>query len=123
MESQLRSSGAFDDGAPIKKKGQEKVYFHRELLAFSEEERCVELLTITGPQGKSEDLEERIPGLFPDVPDKMTSRYSSTRPHKFNKPTIFFSCRVHCGEVPGQHVMNGILKFLVEPRNVQAQEL
>lgn len=39
---------------------------HRELLTYSLEDRHVELITLTGQNDKREELEETLPGLFPD---------------------------------------------------------
>lgn len=38
------------------------------------------------------------------------------KPHGFtaNKPGIVISARVHPGELPGSHVMTGIIKTLIE---------
>lgn len=44
----------------------DKIYFHRELLVYSLEERHVELITISGHNGKKEEREEFLPGLFPE---------------------------------------------------------
>jgi hypothetical protein len=45
----------------------DEVYMHRELLGYSKEMRYVELITITGKNGKQEEREDVIdgPGLFP----------------------------------------------------------
>lgn len=46
----------------------DKIYIHRELLGYSLEERNVELITITGVNGVSEnEKEEKIDKLFPDI--------------------------------------------------------
>jgi hypothetical protein len=50
----------------ISEKYSEEIYFHRELLSYSLEERSVELITISGHNGKLEDREDSIKGLFPD---------------------------------------------------------
>ncbi len=39
------------------------------------------------------------------------------------KPTIFLTARVHPGEVPASHLMNGMLDFLSDENNVEAQTL
>jgi len=44
----------------------DKVYIHRELLTYSMEQRNVELITITGHNDRLEELEEGLPGLFPE---------------------------------------------------------
>ena len=84
-------------------KDHPKIYFHRELLTRSIEGRRIDLLTITMRKSGSE-LEESIPGLFPE---------DNLRPIKFNKPTIFVTARVHPGETQGSYMMNGVLKFLL----------
>ena len=54
-------------GEKIKKNLSEYVYFHRELLTYSLEDRNVELITITGKNGVLEnEREETIPELFPE---------------------------------------------------------
>jgi len=45
---------------------KEEVYFHRELLTYSLEERNVELITITGHNEIKDEREENLPGLFPE---------------------------------------------------------
>ena len=35
------------------------------------------------------------------------------RPNKFNKPYIFFTCRVHPGETSSSFVLEGILEYLL----------
>ena len=81
------------------------MYFHREVLYYSREGRPLELLTFTGKSMMRSEREELIDGLFPE---------STKRPFKFNKPTIFISCRVHPGETPASYVLDGIWNILVE---------
>ena len=40
-----------------------------------------------------------------------------TRPYVFNKSYIFMSARVHPGEVPSSHTLNGVIKFLFDEHN------
>lgn len=47
----------------------DQIYFHRELLGYSLEERQVELITITGHNSKLDEREDTIAGLFPDIKD------------------------------------------------------
>ena len=39
--------------------------------------------------------------------------FSPKRAMKFDKPTVFFSARVHPGEVQSSHVLNGFVEFLL----------
>jgi cytosolic carboxypeptidase protein 5 len=55
----------------------------------------------------TEQREELMEGLFPEA-----NGDESTRPFKFDKPTIFISARVHPGETPASFVMEGIWNFL-----------
>lgn len=64
----------------------------------------MDILTITGHSNKLEQREDYIDNLFPNKKIK--------RPFKFNKPTVFLSARVHPGEVPSSHVLNGIINFI-----------
>jgi hypothetical protein len=95
----------------------EEVYFHRELLGYSKEKRYVELITITGSNEDTKRKEDTIEGhgLFPEIKPGTPEAeiFSSKRCHKFEKPTIFLSARVHPGEVQSSHVLNGILDFLL----------
>ena len=86
------------------------IYFHRETLIKSPEDRNIDLVTITSHEGK---LNEREPyfkeSLFPN-------RKNEKRAFKFreNKPVILLTARVHPGETPASHAMNGIIKFLLD---------
>lgn len=49
---------------------------------------------------------------------------AKTRPFKFeDKPVIFLSSRVHCGEAPASHVLQGIIDFLSNSESTQAKIL
>ena len=95
----------------------EEIYFHRELLGYSKELRYMELITITGSNNKTEEKEDKIEGvgLFPEIVEgsEQEKIFSKERCFKFNKPTIFFSARVHPGEVQASHVLNGIVDYLL----------
>lgn len=92
------------------------IYYYRELLINSYEQRRVDLLTISSFEGIDEEREERIRNLFPD--------YSIQRCHKFkNKKIIFISSRVHPGETPASFVLNGFLNFLLDRKNQTAAAL
>ena len=53
-------------------KDDSEIYFNRELLAYSKENRRIELLTITSHSKKLEQREQTLPHLFPGATD--TSR-------------------------------------------------
>lgn len=97
--------------------GMEDVYLHRELLGYSKEKRYVELITITGKNECTQQREDRIegPGLFPKIAkgSPESEIFSKLRCYKFDKPTVFFSARVHPGEVQSSHVLNGIVDCLM----------
>ena len=74
----------------------------------------MELLTISSQDQITEER-EGIPtdgkGLFPAAEIDIRSR-----PLRFKKekPVIFMTSRVHPGETPGSHVLNGFLELLTE---------
>jgi hypothetical protein len=47
-------------------KGDNEIYFHRELLVHSSELRRVELLTISSHSNKTLQQEKSLPDLFPE---------------------------------------------------------
>jgi len=86
------------------------IYFHREILTKSPEERNIDLVTITSQEGKLNERESYIKeSLFPN-------KKNEKRAYKFreNKPVILLTARVHPGETPASHAMNGIIKFLLD---------
>ena len=69
----------------------------------------MEMLTVTKDCKRKEEREALIDGLFPEANSDPESR-----PHRFDKKTIFISCRVHPGESPASYVLEGIMKFLLK---------
>lgn len=78
----------------------------------------MEMITFTGKEAITQERENLIDGLFPDAEGDKT-----TRPFKFDKPTIFLSSRVHPGETPASFVLNGIFNFLTDEKNIQSKVL
>lgn len=62
--------------------------------------------------------------MFPEFqyPEVESLIFSRERAHRFDKPVVFLSARVHPGEVQSSHVLNGIVDFLMA-RTKQAQIL
>lgn len=94
------------------------LYINRVPLIHSPEGRVCELLTISSFDHITSSLEAKPPNLFPsDLPRAFT--FSQ------DKPIVFISSRVHPGETPGSHMLNGFLRFIVSPdsRAVQLRKL
>ena len=85
----------------------------RELLCHSIDGRNLELLTFASFRHLSYERENLLEKLFPKTYSK------ADRPLQSKKPTIFISARVHPGEVPSSHVMNGILNLLSKEDDYQ----
>ena len=93
-----------------------KIYFHNEVLIQSKEKRNVNLITITSKDNIIKNqIEQNLIGLFPNK-----NRCNKTL---HDKPIIFISARVHPGETPGSHMMNGILKLLTDENNNKSELL
>lgn len=105
------------------------IYFNRELIACSIEQRRIDLLTITAAGGHSEQQEEVMPGLFPahgigDAACPGQALGAAGRPLTFpGREVIIVSARVHPGEVPAQHTMRGILDLLLDPHDPRSRAL
>ncbi|KAK7070690.1 Cytosolic carboxypeptidase-like protein 5 [Halocaridina rubra] len=94
------------------------LYYHRELLVHSLDHWRVDLITISSHKGRSEEREDRLPGLFPQK--------DHPRPFRFpSKKVVFVSARVHPGETSSSFVLNGFLNFILsnDPRAVKLRDL
>ena len=93
------------------------IYFHRELVIMSLENRRVDLITISGMNNIIKTKEPTLTNLFPD-------QDGSKRPRKFsNKKTVFLSARVHPGETCSSYVINGFIRFLLNGSDARAAAL
>ncbi len=90
------------------------IYFEREVLALSHEQRQVDLITISSFDKIKTEREALIEGLFP-----CHHGDPELRPYKFDKPTIFLTSRVHPGETPSSFVLNGFLNLLLNEKSEQ----
>ena len=81
----------------------------------------MDLLTITSHEGSTGAPEAPLdaPGLFP-----LVRAGTQQRAHAFEGKQVFFvSARVHPGETPGSHLFNGVLRFLLDPKDPRARAL
>ncbi|KAK9809962.1 hypothetical protein WJX72_002678 [[Myrmecia] bisecta] len=111
LEGRLAStSGHIGQAQPIYKK--------RQLLQRSLDGRPIDLLTITDNQGASTHPAPAAPadvaGLFPEAESEGDCR---TFP---GRQVFFISARVHPGETPASHMLNGMLEFLLRPHDPRA---
>jgi hypothetical protein len=84
---------------------KDSIFFYQENMINSLEGLPCHILTISSFKGIEEKREKKINFLFAEKKERC---------FKFlNKKVIFVSSRVHPGEVPSSHVMNGFLKFIV----------
>jgi murein tripeptide amidase MpaA len=97
---------------------REEVYYRREVLARSLEGRPVHVLTVTSPEGMLEGTpEERPPGM-PLEPPK--SRPAQAPP---GRKVFVVSAGVHPGEKPANHMVNGVVEFLLRTNDARARAL
>ena len=83
----------------------------------------MECMTISSKDGITEDRETQpddSEGMFPEAVDN-----PDRRPLKFdqNKKVIAFTSRVHPGESPGSHVLNGITDLITDLKSEQGKLL
>jgi murein tripeptide amidase MpaA len=102
---------------------EKSLYFHRETVYYSIEGRKMEMMTISSRDGITEER-EAVPedfdakGLFPESEPE-------SRPLVFEptKKVIVFTSRVHPGESPGSHMLNGCLDLITDLKNEQGRFL
>jgi hypothetical protein len=102
-----------------KYKDHPEIYFHRDLMIQSPQDRNVDLVTISSHDGKLTTNESYINDyMFP-------TREVAPRANRYraNKPVILLTARVHPGEVPASHTMNGIINFLLDKTDARAHLL
>ena len=92
-------------------------------MYYSIEGRKMEMMTISSNDGITEEREtipENGEGIFPDA-----LKDPDSRPFAFNqqKKVIFFTSRVHPGESPGSHVLNGALDLITDLKSEQGKLL
>lgn len=105
------------------------IFFQRETVIRSLEQRKMDLITITAMNGLTRDKEPNLEHLFKEEqPAVKTGSISAVvgggRPFKFRgKKTVFVSARVHPGETCSSFVINGFLKFLLRENDPRAAAL
>lgn len=102
---------------------ERNLYFHRETVYYSIEGRKMEVMTISSRDGISDEREEApadAEGLYPEAEND-----PSRRPYRFDssKKVVVFTARVHPGETPGSHVLNGALDLIADLRSEQGRLL
>ena len=116
--SDLAAAAVAAAAAAAPSKRPNGVYYHRELLCRSLEGRRVDLITISGTNGLRAEREPPLgSGLMPE---------GGERPRAFSGKTVFvLTARVHPGETPASHVLDGFLQFLLrenDPRAIALRE-
>ena len=95
---------------PTDASGAPAVHYKRELLTRSVEGRRVDVLTITGQ-----------PHPHPNIAPDLNSSDRADRPRR--KRVILLSARVHPGETPATHVIDGVIRFLLRSDDPRAMAL
>ncbi|RUS74128.1 hypothetical protein EGW08_018108 [Elysia chlorotica] len=95
----------------------EKIYYHRELLAYSLDKLRIDLMTISSCHGLTDYVEPRFDqNLFPDKETPRCKRFKGKR-------VFILSSRVHPGETPASFVFNGFLNFILREDDPRAAQL
>lgn len=97
----------------------DQIYFYKEVLVKSVENRNIDLVTISSLEGQVGEEEDKIDDLlFPE--SDVHKRPAKFRP---NKPIIMISARVHPGETPSSYAMRGLIQFLINKKDARAMLL
>ena len=104
----------------MKQDGEERdIYFHRETLVESLEDRDMDMITVSSTTAMLSEKEPKFNKLL--FPKK-----TQPRPYKFDpiqKQYVMITARVHPGETPGSHVFNGLLKFILDKNDIRSRLL
>ena len=96
------------------------IYYHRELLTRSLDGRRLDLITISSTSGKSSTRDAELSEVR-DAGLPTAASEGGLRAHAFpGKPVFLLTARVHPGETPASHVLDGALKFLLDPADPRA---
>lgn len=98
------------------------IYFHREVLCKTLDNRNVDLLTITDRNGMQAD---RLPMMCTQYGIPYSAAHGSVeRPPRFaGKLYAVLTARVHPGECPASHMMHGCIEFLLSRTDPRAAAL
>ena len=122
LPSEKSDPGGGGNGGPA------SIYYRRELLTRSIEGRRIDLLTITSSNGQLSASEAALlPPLLPDIRTGALGGALGSgagRPCRFKrKRYVLISGRVHPGETPASHVVDGLIAFLLRPDDPRAVAL
>lgn len=92
-----------------KLKPHPNIYICREVLCYSLEGRPMEVVTISSRDGMVEQTEPA-----PEDKECLVFPYGSSCNRFPEKKVVFLTSRVHPGEAPGSHALNGFLQLLSE---------
>ena len=95
---------------PLDEFGAPLVHYRREVLTRSLEGRRIDVITITGQ-----------PQPHPNIPPDLLSGERVDRPQR--KRVVLLSARVHPGETPATHVIDGAIHFLLRSNDPRALAL
>ena len=109
------------DGLPSRRPSG--VYYHRELLTRSLHGRRLDCVTITSLANAAAAAAPEPPLPDPEGSGALCPDAGAERPPRCAKPVFFVSSRVHPGEVPASHVLDGVLAFLLREHDPRAKRL
>lgn len=99
------------------------IYIHKELLTYSKQNRKIELITLSSYDQITNQREQSLKGLFPDlISNENKIKESNVRCFSFStdKPIIFISARVHPAETTASYTLEGLLKFLTNDKDLRS---
>ena len=109
VHAELAAAAVASADAHLPQSAPKGVYYRRELLSRSLEGRRIDMLTITAEGAPDEEEREEDALPAPLLPE------GGKRPRRFpGRRYILVTSRVHPGETPSSHVLNGLIAFLLQ---------